>query len=109
MLNAARLATIRVLYRQSDTMSLWGIPYRMRADVGQQPRDIDPARRKDWVWLGSPGWWGSMTRAEQAAVAAFLATLPKDAIPEYPNEWIDLADWAKPSFGGLAALVRKAD
>lgn len=28
------LNTIRVLYRQPDTMALYGIPYEMRRDVG---------------------------------------------------------------------------
>jgi hypothetical protein len=90
---ADRLVTIRVLYREPDTMSLWGIPYEMRKAVGQQPRDIDIYHRRGWIWLGSPGWWGSLSAEEQLAVSAWLAALPEGCIPEGPCEWCSLAEW----------------
>lgn len=100
------LASIKVLWRQPDTLALWGIPYAMRA--GQQPYDLwrstsypatlaqgisgarieAPGPRFDWVWLGSPGWWGSMTAAEQALVTAWLAG--RD-LPDGPCEWTEVA------------------
>lgn len=98
-----RLRDIKVLYREPDTMFLWGIPYGMRP--GQSPRDlIDGYRRysvplrpghygtvlKDprdsWLWLGSPGWWGHLSPVRQKAVKKFLARCG-DAVPEWPNEW----------------------
>jgi hypothetical protein len=99
------LASIRVLWRQPDTMSLWGIPHDMRP--GQQPYDLWKASRdwksprpgwlgprpidlSDWIWLGSPGRWGNMTAEERAATEAFLAALPKDSIPGGPCEWTRL-------------------
>ena len=107
------LATIQVLFRQPDTLSLWGIPYQMRP--GQSPKDIwqgrtisdtlktaqgwygamlpDPGPGKDWIWLGCPGWWGTMDAEKQAAVTAFLAQ-HKDAIPGGPNEFCNLKEGA---------------
>jgi len=65
------LDTIRVLYRRDDSLELFGVPYKMRP--GQGPKDIFRAgNAKGWVWLGGPGWWGSMTKGEQALVKAFL-------------------------------------
>lgn len=113
------LAQIRVLYRQPVTLALWGIPYDMRADVGQQPRDIERARERNndrlrertsiyvypqpkyqdphggWVWLGQPGWWGSYIAGspERLAVEAFLAGLPEGAVPEGPCGWTRLSDY----------------
>ena len=113
------LAQIRVLYRQPDTLALWGIPYDMRADVGQQPRDIERARERSnnekvwrigrpypipanpyqdphegWIWLGQPGWWGPYEAGspERLAVEAFLAGLPAGAVPGGPCEWTRLGD-----------------
>lgn len=99
------LASIRVLYRQPDTMALWGIPYDMRP--GQAPLDLwrsrtipdtakltigwfgstlsSPGPREDWIWLGSPGWYRHMTKEEQGLVKAWLPTL--EDIPSGPCEW----------------------
>lgn len=82
------LARVRVLFRQSDLMSLWGIPYEMRPG-GQQPRDIDERWRDDWIWLGQPGWFGSMSADEIATTKEFLAK-HTDEIPRGPNEWTTL-------------------
>jgi hypothetical protein len=88
-LTAEQLARVVVLFRQSDSLSLWGIPYRMRP--GQSPRDIlrgplgkygPPA---DWVYLGSPGWWGDLTARDRALVEALLAGA--DDVPTGPYEW----------------------
>lgn len=114
------LSAIRVLYRQPDTLALWGVPYDMRADVGQQPRDIERAREtrnerrwsdwikyggssrpeeqdphEGWVWLGQPGWWGPYSEGspERLAVEAYLAGLPAGAVPEGPCEWTRLSEF----------------
>jgi hypothetical protein len=93
------LSPIRVLWRQPDTLALWGVPYDMRP--GQQPGDLWRARQayrpprygvlasprislSDWVYLGSPGWWGSMPREDQASVKEWLTG--RDA-PGGPGEW----------------------
>ena len=76
------LDKIKVLYRRAGTLSLWGIPHDMRP--GQQPSDLE--KRDNWIWLGSPGWWGYLSQEEQMLVEAFLRT-QRDNIPENPNEW----------------------
>jgi hypothetical protein len=101
----AMLASIRVLFRAPDTLALYGIRYEMRA--GQAPRDLwlagrraeagtaprsaaysDP--RNEWIWLGSPGWWGTMPRESRARVEAWLAKHAL-AIPQNPYEWCRIA------------------
>ena len=107
---AENLAEVKILFRESDTLVLWGIPYEMRS--GQQPADIlrgyekryrpcgipSTARlqhpKNYWLWLGSPGWWGGMTKDEQALVRAFLAKYA-DAVPNGPNEWARLAKFTE--------------
>lgn len=102
-----KLDSIIILWRQPDLLTLWGIPYRMREDVGQQPYDLWKARRDwrplppgwhggskqisldDWVYLGEPGWWGNMTRENQKLVQAFLEK-HKGTIPGNPCEWVEL-------------------
>ncbi|MFA4971494.1 MAG: hypothetical protein WC683_02695 [bacterium] len=83
-----KLARIRVLFRQADTLSLWGIPYAMRP--GQQPADIMTEHRGEWLWLGCPGWWYTYTVQEQGQIEAFLKACG-DAVPENPNEWCELS------------------
>jgi len=99
-----KLKTIKVLFRTPDSFTLWGIPYDMCE--GQQPRDLWKAHRdyvppcpgwygskqidlSDWVYLGEPGWFGSMTEAEVTAVKDFL-TAHKDEVPGNPYEWCRL-------------------
>lgn len=86
------LARIRVLWRRHDGgMALYGIPYPMRP--GQNPRHLwDAGNTKDWIWLGQPGWWGSMPKSEITATVTFLAELPA-AVPVSPGEWCDLKEW----------------
>lgn len=91
-ITAAMLRSIRVLYRQDDTLALWGIPYDMRP--GQGPKDILPRFRDHWIWLGSPGWWGSYSRVDQRLLKAYLrAAGAQDAIPQNPHEWSRLSDF----------------
>lgn len=82
---------IKTLWRQPDTMSLWGLPFRMNREIGQEPRHLWEAGRKSFIWLGSPGWFGSMTEAEQAEVKAFLAQ-HEGNIPLGPGEWDELPE-----------------
>lgn len=86
------LSTIKVLYREPDTLSLWGIPYEMRSGVGQEPRHL--LHRKDdtgWIWLGTPGWYGSMSKPRIAAVKRFVAK-HKEEVPRDPGEWSRLTE-----------------
>lgn len=100
------LPSIRVLWRQPDTLALWGIPYDMRP--GQSPHHLWNAPRPDtlaraagrygammhspgplegWVYLGSPGWWGTIAQDDQQQIAAWLAELG-DMVPGNPCEWV---------------------
>jgi hypothetical protein len=98
------LASIRVLFRRDDSLCLYGIPYDMRP--GQSPGDIWRASKgyaaasivlraprvdhtSEWIWLGSPGWWGSMSPESRARVEAWLAA-HDGVIPEGPFEWCAL-------------------
>lgn len=102
------LATICVLFRAPDTLTLYGIPYDMKP--GQQPGDIWRGRRlqdpaaphyvlgatvsvpgpaSDWIWLGQPGWWSNLTREEQRAISEWLEKLG-DVVPVNPYEWTTL-------------------
>jgi hypothetical protein len=83
------LAKIRILFRDIETLALWGLPYD-NLRPGQEPRHIDRRWRGDWIWLGSPGWFGGMSPEEQAAVKAFLAT-HREQVPTNAYEWSKLA------------------
>ena len=78
------LESIRVLFRDADSLDLWGIPYDMRP--GQGPKDIARAFREDWIWLGTPGWYYDMPKARQEEVRAFLAKHAA-SVPMGPYEW----------------------
>ena len=99
------LDKIKVLFRDKN-LQLWGIPYRMRPNTNQQPADIKRAHDEyvwpipgsygpkqvsisDWVWLGSPGWWGDMSKERQAQVKEFLAA-HQDLVPQNWNEWSEI-------------------
>ena len=120
---AGRLASVKVLWRAPDHMSLWGIPYRMRDEVGQTPNHLHKAHSEwrerrswgspfpgernidlsDWLWLGSPGWWGSWNSNDRALIEAWLAQPHvKACIPGNPGEWsyIDPAPAAATSSEG---------
>lgn len=67
MLIADVLPTIRTLYRQPDTLSLWGIPYVMRE--GQTPRDIWNAPRPDLL-AQAAGRYGATMHAPASSVGS---------------------------------------
>jgi hypothetical protein len=96
------LKTVKILFRAPDTLTLYGIPYGMRP--GQQPGDLWRAHRDyvppklghygpnqidiaDWIWLGTPGWFGNMNPEEIQTVQAFLA---EKKVPGNPYEWDEL-------------------
>lgn len=89
------LSKIKVLYRSDYSLDLWGIPYQMRREIGQQPRDILEKYRNDWVWLGSCGsyghGWARLSDERIVAIESFLEPLrEKGLIPGNPHEWVDL-------------------
>lgn len=93
------LRSVRVLYRDRN-LQLWGIPYDLRP--GQSPRDLfdsrtepvlgthygqarsAPGPRADWIWLGAPGWYSTMSPGERNETKAFLAGLD---VPKNAHEW----------------------
>ncbi len=100
------LSVIKYLWRQSDTMALYGIPHELREgqspndlfraewpgrmQPGQRARDVHPRKParevpSDWVWLGTPGWYGNMTRDQVDAVKAYVRGLAD--VPSGPGEW----------------------
>lgn len=83
-----KLSAIKILFREADSMSLWGIPYDMRE--GQAPRDLLENPKRNWIWLGCPGWWGSLDTPNQKSIKDFLESV-KDSIPGGPNEWCRLS------------------
>jgi hypothetical protein len=115
------LSSIRILFMAPDTLTLWGIPYDMRP--GQQPGDLWRAYRDwqpsdpryfggarmpklGWIYLGQPGWYGSMGPERVAEVKAFRAK-HKGEVPESPNEWVRLEGSAAPSHGDLRPRAGK--
>ncbi len=104
------LALIRVLFRAPDTLHLYGIPYEMRADVNQSPRDLwnaphaDRPPRYGWVALGL------CVGPQPEPIASWLATIPHDAIPMGPYEWTSLASFeACPDCGAVGRAHRTCD
>lgn len=94
------LAQIRVLYRQPDTLALWGIPYDMRADVGQQPRDIERAREESKEKM-----FGRVERSlrrRPARTRTSGATLPPRVYQDPHEGWIWLGQpgWWGPYAAG---------
>jgi hypothetical protein len=84
------LNTIETLFMAPYTLTLYGIPYRMRRDSGQTPRHLfDAGNTSDWIYLGEPGWWGTMDTDRMTEVKEYLATIP-DAIPRGAYQWTDL-------------------
>lgn len=110
IVDKAKLDKIVVLWRQPDLLALWGIPYAMRADCGQTPKHLWDARDRDmrrpvrsgvyrsnpvdpsdWIWLGQPGWWGSLLPEEQAAIRVWISPFKMlGLIPAGPCEFVDL-------------------
>jgi len=82
------LRTIRVLFRAPDALTLWGIPYDLRP--GQAPihlwKSEHSSARRGWIYLGEPGWYGSLSRERIDQIKAFLAE-HKDLVPGNPYEW----------------------
>jgi hypothetical protein len=96
------LAGIVVLYREPDSLSLWGIPYAMRREIGQEPRHILPHLRRGWIWLGCPGWYGSLERSDIERIKVWRAALEvadPGIVPGGPHEWSEIPE----SLRGLAS------
>lgn len=94
---ALPLDTIRILFRAPDTLGLYGIPYGMRKDIGQEPRHLWQAaqRRADDMYKLRPGNpVGPNPTADWIHIAedepdnrAWLSTL--DDVPQNPYEWCE--------------------
>lgn len=84
-----QLDSILILFCAPDTCAIYGIPYEMRRDVGQEPRHLWKAgNTKGWIYLGGAGWYGAMTRESVDRVKAWLAEEEKFGnVPGYPYEW----------------------
>jgi hypothetical protein len=109
---AEKLASIKILWREPDLMTLWGIPYGMREEVHQNPNDLmrgyykrvdgfydamckatypkaaypkDP--REDWIYLGSPGWFSHLSPEDIRLIEDWIKTVE---VPGYPGEWVKL-------------------
>jgi len=90
-LHCSDLEGIEVLWRQPDTLSLWGIPHGMRP--GQSPRDLwEAGNVSGWVWLGAPGWWGTASTFRRTGIERFMTRFDPGAIPGGPYEWITVED-----------------
>lgn len=110
MITQETIDGIRTVFRDASSGSLWGIPYTMNHEIGQTPKHIwdgrtmpdpmhppptyigytipDPGPAPDWVWLGTPGWFGSMNREEIELVKAFQERLrAEDLMSQWPGEW----------------------
>lgn len=77
-------SSIKVLWRKPETMELFGIPYKMNPQ--QSPKDLAPRLETSWIRLGYEGGWASPEAEE------FVKSLG-DAVPESPNEFVDLETW----------------
>ncbi|HRO35393.1 LPD38 domain-containing protein [Thauera sp.] len=77
---SSALPDFSVFYNDENGV-MWGIPYAMRQ--GQQPKDIKPEFRGDWVRLSGAAWTGNreLMPAEQQAMSERLQ----------PGEWVDVA------------------
>lgn len=110
-ISKADLDKIVVLWRQPDLSALWGIPYAMRMECGQTPKHLwdahksfydkpignrvyarrNPIDLSDWIWLGQPGWWGSLLPEERATIEVWLSPLEMfGLVPKGPCEFVDL-------------------
>lgn len=81
-----------VLWRQPDILTLWGIPHDMRP--GQSPADLFAAAP-----FPRPGWYGAAGRAAGPRegwriISAGEAAGYGDAVPQAPDEWARLDDFA---------------
>lgn len=87
--DVATTSPFKVFYND-DNGVLWGIPYAMRQ--GQQPKDIKPEFRKDWVRLSGAKWVGNqaLMPAEQQAMEQRLAR----------GEWIEAPQQAQSQGAG---------
>jgi len=114
----ASLATVKVVFRSPEALSLWGIPYEMRPDqipgTLWQNRMVEdtsavsrgwpgakkslPGPREDWLYLGepggAPGWFGRMstTSRELNLMRDFVARLRETGnLPKKPWGWISIS------------------
>lgn len=84
------LESIKILFMAPDTLALYGIPYLMREDVGQEPRHLwEAGNTKGWVYLGYPGWFYGST--EDHALAEAFKAKHKNILPQNPYEWVILS------------------
>ena len=74
-----------VLWRQPDTLTLWGIPHDMRP--GQEPADLFAAMPfPRYGWYGTPGRVAG-PREGWRIISAGEAASYGDDVPQAPGEW----------------------
>lgn len=80
----ARLASIKILYRRPDTMTLWGSPYLC------EPRLLFDRFSSDWVYLGSESWYYGGKECKDL-IARWLAPLRSTGVvPDSPGEYSEI-------------------
>lgn len=84
------LSRIQTLYMDRN-LSLWGIPYKMRKDIGQAPRHIqDAGNTKGWIYLCNPGWFGNRTDEDVKEIKAYLERVA-EFLPHNAFEWCEVS------------------
>ena len=86
------LATIRVVYLMPYTLRLAGIPYEMRADVGQSPRHLYEAARDPPRGMHARDFTEEWIDLDHPDAREFVAQLKFNGeLPRYVHEWCTLA------------------
>jgi hypothetical protein len=80
----ARLASIKILYRRPDTMTLYGVPYLC------EPRLLFDRFSSDWVYLGTESWYYGGKECKDL-VDRWLAPLRlRGTVPDSPGEYSEI-------------------
>jgi hypothetical protein len=80
-----QLDTIRVIYCAPYTCALYGIPYDMRRDVGQEPRHLWTSDVR-----GARDGWIHLDERDPVVRAWLDEQKALDNLPGHPHEWVQL-------------------